>query len=582
MYDYIKSLLEQEIQESIILERPKNKDFGHYATPIAFSLAKKLGKPPKQIADELCAKLQAHKAFEKVENMNGYINLTLHSDVLDTFLTEALTKSLTTSPTKPQSGESTQAHINLAHTNQPNIEPHTTSNHTTSSHTEPNQSDHTLQDSANQPNTESKKESILLEYVSANPTGPLHIGHARGAVFGDSLRRVGRYLGFDIQTEYYINDAGSQIGMLGLSIMLAGRESILHMEVDYPQDYYKGEYIVEIANLAKERFGEDVFRSDENLLVLAEFGKDLMLEEIKSNLLDVGIEFDQFVSEKSLFREWEETLKILKSNNGTYQKDGKIWLASSQHNDQKDRVIVREDGEPTYLAGDIVYHRYKFVRDFGHYINIWGADHHGYIARVRAAIAFLGYDDKKLEVLLTQMVSLLRGGEPYKMSKRAGNFILMRDVVADIGSDALRFVFLSKKPDTHLEFDVDDLKKQDNSNPVFYINYANARIHTLIQKSRCKEEDILEAKLESEKQILDLLFLALQLPRVVQMSWEEKSLQKICEYLKFLASEFHAFYNATRILESPKETQYLKVCKMVSLSLTQGLELLGITAKTKM
>ena len=354
------------------------------------------------------------------------------------------------------------------------------------------------------------------------------------------------------------------------------------MEVDYPQDYYKGEYIVEIANLAKERFGEDVFRSDENLLVLAEFGKDLMLEEIKSNLLDVGIEFDQFVSEKSLFREWEETLKILKSNNGAYQKDGKIWLASSQHNDQKDRVIVREDGEPTYLAGDIVYHRYKFVRDFGHYINIWGADHHGYIARVRAAIAFLGYDDKKLEVLLTQMVSLLRGGEPYKMSKRAGNFILMRDVVADIGSDALRFVFLSKKPDTHLEFDVDDLKKQDNSNPVFYINYANARIHTLIQKSRCKEEDILEAKLESEKQILDLLFLALQLPRVVQMSWEEKSLQKICEYLKFLASEFHAFYNATRILESPKETQYLKVCKMVSLSLTQGLELLGITAKTKM
>ena len=158
----------------------------------------------------------------------------------------------------------------------------------------------------------------------------------------------------------------------------------------------------------------------------------------------------------------------------------------------------------------------------------------------------------------------------------------MRDVVADIGSDALRFVFLSKKPDTHLEFDVDDLKKQDNSNPVFYINYANARIHTLIQKSRCKEEDILAAKLESEKLILDLLFLALQLPRVVQMSWEEKSLQKICEYLKFLASEFHAFYNATRILESPKETQYLKVCKMVSLSLTQGLELLGITAKTKM
>ena len=556
LYSYIRETLCKTLGEDVILERPKNKDFGHYATPLAFSLAKTLKKPPKDIANDICEKLQNLDIFSKVENLNGYINLTLSVDVFNRFINSALQEGL-------YGGLSFDT--NIAESESKTIESKAT--------------DSRIQSQANP-----KSQKILLEYVSANPTGPLHIGHARGAVLGDSLKRIGQYLGFEIITEYYINDAGAQILMLGRSILLAGQEHILKQKVIYPEQYYKGEYIIEIANLAKEKFGAQIF-SEENVATLAEFGKELMLEEIKQNLASIGISFDNFISERALFSQWQATLEQLKKSSKIYQKEGKTWLQSSIYGDEKDRVIVREDGEPTYLAGDIIYHCDKFKRNFDSYINIWGADHHGYIARVKAAIKILGFDESKLNVLLAQMVSLLQDGAPYKMSKRAGNFILMRDVVADIGADALRFVFLSKKPDTHLEFDISDLSKQDSSNPIFYINYANARIHTLLSKSTLSDSEILQAQFSDsseDKEALDLVFLSLQLPRIAQMAWEEKSLQKICEYLKSLASEFHTFYNATPILKSPKQAEYLKICKMISQSITLGLLLLGIKAKTKM
>ena len=436
MYQRIKAILAQscgiENQNEIVLEKPKNKDLGHLATPLAFSLAKIKRQNPKILAEELAQSLAKNKAFSKVESLNGFINLTLSTD----FLYEL---------SKAESVTTTQ------------------------------------------------KESILLEFVSANPTGPLHIGHARGAVYGDALARVGRHLGYDITTEYYINDAGSQIQMLGLSLLLAGQEHILKREVEYPESYYRGEYIIDLAYECQKHFGESIFESENSIPTLADFGKNAMLQEIKDNLLQVGISFDNFVSEKALYERWDTTLQTLKQNNGIYTKDSKVWIASSSLNDEKDRVIVRESGEPTYLAGDIIYHQDKFQRGFERYINIWGADHHGYIPRVKAAIHFLGYDENRLEVLLSQMVSLLKAGQPYKMSKRAGNFILMKDVVDDIGSDALRFIFLSKKPDTHLEFDIDELKKQDSSNPIYYINYANAKIHTIFEKANMTMQD-LEAK----------------------------------------------------------------------------------------
>lgn len=516
----------------IVLEQPKNKEHGHYATPVAFSLAKTYKKSPILIASEIAQKLSNIAEFEQVSALNGYLNIFLSAKFFETLVDEIS--------------------LDKANFGAQNF---------------------------------GKGKKILLEYVSANPTGPLHIGHARGAVFGDSLCRVGRFLSYDIDTEYYVNDAGSQIEMLGLSIYLSGRESIAKLPVEYPDQYYRGEYISSLALEAKKEFGKEIFErpKTEVIEILSNFGKELMLEEIKKNLKEAKITIQNFVSEKSLFLAWEETLKKLKASGGIDEKNGKLWLKSSQYGDEKDRVIVRENNEPTYLAGDIIYHADKFSRNYDYCINIWGADHHGYIARVKAAIYFLGYDGSKLEILLSQMVSLLKGAQPYKMSKRAGNFILMKDVIAEIGADALRFIFLSKKLDTHLEFDVEELSKQDSSNPIFYINYANARIHTMLEKSNLKDSSISNASLkEVSKEAQNLLFNALNLPRIIEVAFNERGLQKICEYLKNLAADFHGFYNAQKILETPLEAPLLKICQMVSLSLTTGLELLGIEAKTKM
>ena len=308
-----------------------------------------------------------------------------------------------------------------------------------------------------------------------------------------------------------------------------------------------------------------------------------MLELIKSNLADVGIEFEQFVSEKSLYDKWDESFVKLQNNDKTYEEGGKIWIRSTELGDEKDRVVVREDGRPTYLAGDIIYHDNKFQRGYDRYINIWGADHHGYITRVKAAINFLGYDEKKLEVILAQMVSLLKGGEPYKMSKRAGNFILMSDVVSEVGSDALRFVFLSKKSDTHLEFDVDVFKQEDSNNPIFYINYAHARINQIFAKAGKTLTDVQNVKLENlNEEAHNLLFSALLLPEILEDTFSSRQVQKLTEYLKNLAASLHKFYNENRVVGSEDEAKLLKLFAVVALSLRVGLKLIGINAKDKM
>ena len=266
-----------------------------------------------------------------------------------------------------------------------------------------------------------------------------------------------------------------------------------------------------------------------------------------------------------------------------YEQDGKMWIASQTHGDEKDRVVVREDTRPTYLAGDIVYHNQKFEREYKDYINIWGADHHGYISRVIAAIELLGYKSSKLEVLLSQMVSLLKDGEPYKMSKRAGNVILMSDIVEEIGSDALRFIFASKKSDTALEFDLAEFKKQDSSNPIFYIQYAHARINTILGKSDFNTEEILNASLKGlDENANSLLFDALLLPEVIEDAFSSRQVQKLPEYLKSLAAALHKFYYDSRIIGNPDELKLLKLFMVVALSLKTGLALMGIEAKNHM
>ncbi len=524
----VTEVLKKHLGEDFVLEKPKDLSFGHYATPIAFSLAKVLRKSPMIIADELAKKFENEEIFEKVEPVRGYLNFKLSDNFLNEYATFVLEN-----PDKFAS--------------------------------------------------DNNDEKILLEYVSANPTGPLHIGHARGAVIGDSLCRIGRRLGYKITTEYYINDAGNQIYLLGLSIFLAGRENILKESVSWPDEFYRGDYIVDLAFKAAKEFGEDIFKDEKNIEKLSLFGKDEMMELIKSNLKEVLIEFDSFVSEKSLYEKWDEVFEKLKSNDAVYEKDGKIWLKSTKYGDEKDRVIVREDKRPTYLAGDIIYHNDKFQRGYDRYINIWGADHHGYIARVKAAVKFLGYDENKLEIILSQMVSLLKGGEPFKMSKRAGNFILMSDVVKEIGAEALRFMFLSKKSDTHLEFDVNLLKKEDSSNPIYYIQYAHARINQVFEKSKKSIEDISKVELENlDEDSKNLLFTSFLLPEILEDAFKTRSLQKVTDYLKSLAALLHKFYNEHRVIGSKNEDKYLKVFAVTALSIKIGLDLIGIEAKKRM
>jgi len=520
--------IKETLQREFVLEKPANLSFGHYATPIAFSLAKELKKSPIAIAEEICTQFDTGGIFQEVTPIKGYINFKLSESFLDQYATWAIQNEALFG-------------------------------------------------------SDEHNESILLEYVSANPTGPLHIGHARGAVIGDALARIGNHLGYKITTEYYVNDAGNQVDLLGLSLYLAGREQVLGLPVEWPEEFYRGEYIIDLAHVAKAELGNAIFEDEANIKVLSIWGKDKMLELIKSNLADVGIEFEQFVSEKSLYDKWDESFTKLQKSDKTYTEGGKVWIRSTELGDEKDRVVVREDGRPTYLAGDIIYHDNKFQRGYDSYINIWGADHHGYITRVKAAINFLGYDEQKLEVILAQMVSLLKGGEPYKMSKRAGNFILMSDVVNEVGSDALRFVFLSKKSDTHLEFDVDVFKQEDSNNPIFYINYAHARINQIFAKAEKTLSDVQDVKLENlSEEAHNLLFSALLLPEVLEDAFQSRQVQKVTEYLKNLAASLHKFYNENRVVGSSDEVKLLKLFAVVGLSLRTGLKLIGINAKEKM
>ena len=526
MKQRVSALLREKFGREVVLEKPRDRSFGHFATPIAFSLAKELRKSPMVIAEELASSFDNHEIFTSVESVKGYLNFRLSENFLSEYSTWALE----------------------------------------------NQSEFAKQE---------KNEKILLEFVSANPTGPLHIGHARGAVYGDTLLRLGRHLGFDITAEYYVNDAGNQIDLLGLSIQLEGRANILNEDVEYPESYYRGEYLTELSKQAVEKYGKEILSDESRQKELALWAKDGVMDIVVKSLADTNIHFDTFVNESSLYNDWDRVME--KMGDGVYESEGKMWIASESKGDEKDRVVVREDKRPTYLAGDIVYHNQKFERGYDHYINIWGADHHGYIPRVNAAVEFLGYDSNKLETLLSQMVSLLKDGEPYKMSKRAGNVILMSDIVEEIGSDALRYIFASKKSDTALEFDLSEFKKQDSSNPIFYIQYAHARIKTIISKSDLSQEDILSSSLKGLGENADsLLFDALLLPEIVEDAFTSRQVQKLPDYLKSLAASLHKFYYDCRIIGTDDEAKLLKLLMVVALSIKTGLSLLGIEAKDHM
>ncbi len=518
-------IIKNHIDDEIILQKPKKEEFGHFAVPI-FKYAKQEKKNPIEYAKELCDKFNCYDEFENVEAISGFVNFKLSDKLLDEMANKVLNDEI---------------------------------------------------------KFDKKNEKILLEYISANPTGPMHIGHARGAIYGDAILRIGRHLGYEITSEYYVNDAGNQMKVLGTSIYLSARE-ILCLDVEWPEEYYKGEYIKEIASKAINEFGKSYFDDESNIDDISTWAKDEMLNLIKDDIKKLKITpFDNWVSEKALYSEWDEVLEKLKQNNAIYEKDNKLWLKSTEYKDEKDRVVVRDDKRPTYLAGDIIYHYDKFKRGYDRYINIWGADHHGYIARVKAAIEFLGYDSKKLEVLLAQMVKLLQGGKEYKMSKRAGTFILSSEVVDDIGADALRFIFLTKKADTPLEFDVDDLNKTDASNPVFYVNYAYARINSIFNNLNKSFDDTKSITLNNlTKEEKELLFFALQLPYELEDAFKHREPHRVTNYLINLSSKLHSFYNSNKVAGDERENDRLKVLAVVATTIKSGLNILGIDVKEKM
>lgn len=528
MKDIVKAEIFKILEQEFVLEKPKDKALAHYATPLAFSLAKQFKKSPMLIADELALKFKDSKIF-KVTAVNGYLNFKLESDFLDEISNDVLKNG-----------------VDFAR-------------------------------------SDKKDEKIFIEYISANPTGPLHVGHVRGAVYGDILSRVGEYIGYDIKTEYYINDAGNQIDLLGISISLAAKELLFGESVVYPESYYRGDYLVQIAKDALDKFGKDIFYDESRNLELAEFGKDEVLKIIKKDLSDVGIHIQSWASEKALYGGLNDTIDKLKNSGQMYQKDKATYIASTMLGDDNDRVVVREDGRPTYLAGDIIYHDNKFQKSYDRYINIWGADHHGYIARLKAAINFLGYDEKRLEVILMQMVSLLKDGKPFKMSKRAGTSVLMSDIADEIGSDALRFMFISKANTSPLEFELNAVKADDSSNPIFYINYAHARINQIFSKAGKDISDVASASLHSlDDSAKNLLFEALTLPEVLEDAFLSRGLQKLPDFLKSLSASFHKFYNENRIVGSENENAMLKLFAVVAISIRTGLLLMGIKAKDRM
>jgi len=527
MKKQVIKIIQNHIDDEIILQKPKKEEFGHFAVPV-FKYAKQANKNPMEYAKELCSSFDCYNEFESVEAIGGFINFKLSDSMMNEMANRVLEEK-------------------------------------------------------NEFGKDEKDESILLEYISANPTGPMHIGHARGAIYGDAILRIGRHLGYKITSEYYVNDAGNQINLLGVSLYLSARE-ILCYDVKWPEEYYKGEYIKELASKAIDEFGKSYFNDETHIDELSMWAKDEMIKVIKKDIENLKITpFDNWVSEKALYQDWDKVLEKLKKADAIYEKDNKVWLKSTEYKDSKDRVVVRDDGRPTYLAGDIIYHFDKFKRGYDSYINIWGADHHGYIARVKAAIEFLGYDSKKLEILLAQMVALLKGGMPYKMSKRAGNFILASDVVEDIGADALRFIFLTKKADTALEFDVDDLNKTDSSNPVFYVNYAYARINSIFNNLNKSFDDTKNSKLENlQKAEKELLFFALQLPYELEDAFKHREPHRITNFLINLSAKLHSFYNSNKVAGDEREEVRLKVLASVATIIKAGASILGIELKEKM
>jgi len=437
-----------------------------------------------------------------------------------------------------------------------------------------------------------KGQKIQVEFVSSNPTGPLHVGHGRGAAVGDSVAGILSACGFDVQKEYYINDSGRQIATLGRSVLLRYRQ--LHgRQIQFPEDCYQGDYIRDLAAELQTIHGDGLLdlSDDQAVSMCARFAAERILEGIRDDLTAFGVQFDCWFSEQSLYDSGrvDEVVADFQRRGIVYQKDGALWFGTSAYGDEKDRVVVRSNGQTTYFASDIAYHEDKYRRGFDRVIDVWGADHHGYIPRMRAAVEASGHRRDQFDVILVQLVNLLRGGEPVVMSTRAGEFVTLREVIDEVGRDAARFIFLTRHYDSALDFDLEVAKQKTNENPVYYVQYVHARIASIIRKGRktdvfnCERNEQAIAMLVEPEEI-ELIKNLARYPEVVRGSALAMEPHRITFYLMNLAAAFHAYYNKHRVLveDSTLRCGRLNLVLAVQKVIRNGLNLLGVSAPERM
>jgi arginyl-tRNA synthetase len=433
---------------------------------------------------------------------------------------------------------------------------------------------------------------IQVEFVSSNPTGPLHVGHGRGAAVGDSTANILSHAGFDVQKEYYINDSGRQIQTLGRSVYLR-YQALLGQTIDFPEDCYQGDYIRTLAAEIRNEKGDALLElpEPEGIMWCAKRAADAIIAGIRDDLADFGVTYDRWFSEQSLYDTgvMDATLEDLRQRDLVYDQEGALWFRTEQFGDEKDRVVVRTNGQTTYFASDIAYHYDKYGRGFDRVIDVWGADHHGYIPRVAAAIQAGGYERRQFDVILVQLVNLLRDGEPAAMSTRAGEFVTLADVVKEVGRDAARFIFLSRHHESALDFDLGVAKQKTNENPVFYVQYVHARIASIARKA--KERGVASVDCDpsglavlSAPEEIDLIKNLSRYPEIVVRSAELMEPHRVAFYLMNLASAFHTYYNKHRVLgDDPLLTRArLYLVLSVQKVIHNGLTLLGVSAPEKM
>jgi arginyl-tRNA synthetase len=433
---------------------------------------------------------------------------------------------------------------------------------------------------------------VQVEFVSTNPTGPLHVGHGRGAVVGDVVASILDFAGYAVQREYYVNDAGTQMDKLGHSTWCRYME-LLGLEVPFIEDGYQGEYIYDVAREMINQYG-DAFLDvpfEEALPVFKTDSCQYILKGIREDLERFNVVFDEWFSEQRLHdsNAIQQVVERLKREGAMYEEDGAIWFQATGHEDEKDRVVIRSDGRPTYFASDIAYHENKFQRGFQKVINVWGADHHGYVPRMKGVVKALGYAEDALEVILVQMVSLLRGGERISMSTRAGEFITLAELVDEVGVDATRFFFTMRRSDSQFDFDLDLAKSQSKENPVYYVQYAHARICSIfreaekqgIQLPDTQQVDCSLLQLEEEKTLISELC---YFPKIIEISAQTLEPHRLTYYVHNLAGIFHPYYNKHRVISDDLNMTYarLLLAKGIQIVLQNALRLLGVSAPERM